>query len=107
MEANYIPLSKWEIDALIGNSGCVAVNDKQYYRDEIKILSASGLTRDCACVFFDATADEPIYYIVYYTYDAYNDENIIRAPVMDANPKSGFTYYKIRKANSRQITEYY
>lgn len=27
--------------------------------------------------------------------------------LMDANPKSGFTYYKIRKANSRQITEYY
>lgn len=104
MEENYIVLSKWEINALIGDSGCVAVNDKQYYRDEIKILSASGFTRDCACVFFDATADEPIYYIVYYMYDAYNDENIIRAPVMDTHPN---TYYKIRKANSRQITEYY
>ncbi len=29
MEENYIVLNKWEIDALIGNSGCVAVNDKQ------------------------------------------------------------------------------
>lgn len=46
-------------------------------------------------------------YIVYYTYDGYNDDITIRAPVMDANPKSGFTYYKIRKANSRHITEYY
>lgn len=107
MEENYIVLNKWEIDALIGNSGCVAVNNKQYYRDEIKILSASGFTRDCACVFFDATADEPIYYIVYYTYDAYNDENIIRAPVWNSKPESCFIYYKIRKANSRQITEYY
>lgn len=104
MEENYIVLTKWEINALIGNSGCVAVNDKQYYRDEIKILSASGFTRECACVFFDATADEPTYYIVYYMYDEYNDENIIRAPVMDAHPN---TYYKIRKANSRQITGYY
>ena len=83
------------------------MDGKYYYRDEIKILSASGFTRECACVFFDATADEPIYYIVYYTHDEYNDENIIRAPVMDSNPKIGFTYYKIRKANSRQITEYY
>lgn len=104
MEENYIELTKWEINALIGNSGCVAVDGKEYFKDEIKILSASGFTRECSCVFFDATADEPIYYIVYYTYDAYNDENIIRAPVM---PKSGSTYYKIRKANSRQITEYY
>lgn len=46
-------------------------------------------------------------YIVYYMYDEYNDEIIIRAPVLDANPESCFTYYKIRKANSRQITEYY
>lgn len=46
-------------------------------------------------------------YIVYYTHGGYNDENIIRAPVMDSNPKIGSTYYKIRKANSRQITEYY
>lgn len=60
MEENYIVLNKWDIEALIGNSGCAAVADKQYYRDEIKILSVSG-----------------------------------------------FTYYKIRKANSRQITEYY
>lgn len=60
MEENYIVLNKWDIEALIGNSGCAAVADKQYYRDEIKILSASG-----------------------------------------------FTYYKIRKANSRQIMEYY
>lgn len=107
MEENYIVLNKWDIEALIGNSGCASVDGKQYYREEIKILSASGFTRECACVFFDATADEPIYYIVYYTHDGYNDENIIRAPVMDSNPKIGFTYYKIRKANSRQITEYY
>jgi hypothetical protein len=107
MEESYIVLNKWDIEDLIGNSGCAVVDDKQYYRDEIKILSASGFTRECSCVFFDATADEPIYYIVYYTYDAYNDENIIRAPVLNANPASCFTYYKIRKANSRQITEYY
>jgi hypothetical protein len=104
MEENYIVLNKCDIEDLIGNSGCAVVGDKQYYRDEIKILS---FTREYACVFFDATADEPIYYIVYYTYDEYNDEIIIRAPVMDSNPKIGFTYYKIRKANSRQITEYY
>lgn len=107
MEESYIVLNKWDIEALIGNSGCAAVDDKQYYRDEIKILSASGFTRECSCVFFDATADEPIYYIVYYTYDGYNDDITIRSPVMDVHPKSGFTYYKIRKANSRQITEYY
>lgn len=107
MEENYIVLNKWDIEALIGNSGCASVDGKYYYRDEIKILSASGFTHECACVFFDATADEPIYYIVYYTYDKYNDEIIIRAPVMDSNTKIGFTYYKIRKANSRQITEYY
>lgn len=67
MEENYIVLNKWDIEDLIGNSGCAAVEGKQYYRDEI----------------------------------------IIRAPVLDANPESCFTYYKIRKANSRQITEYY
>lgn len=107
MEENYIVLDKWEIDALIGNSGCVAVDGKQYYRDEIKTLSASGFTRECACVFFDATADEPIYYIVYYTYDEYNDDIIIKAPVWNSTPKSCFIFYKIRKANSHQITEYY
>lgn len=107
MEENYIVLNKWDIEDLIGTSGCAVVDDKYYYRDEIKILSASGFTRECACVFFDATADEPIYYIVYYTHDGYNDENIIRAPVWYSKPKSCFTYYKIRKANSRQITEYY
>lgn len=67
MEENYIVLNKWDIEDLIGNSGCAVVADKQYYRDEI----------------------------------------IIRAPVTDATPESCFTYYKIRKANSRQITEYY
>lgn len=103
MEENCIVLNKWDIEDLIGNSGCAVVDDKQYYRDEIKILSASGFTRECSCVFFDATTDEPIYYIVYYTYDEYN----VRAPVLNANPESCFTYYKIRKANSRQITEYY
>lgn len=46
MEENYIVLNKWDIEALIGNSGCAAVADKQYYRDEIKILSASGFTRE-------------------------------------------------------------
>lgn len=107
MEENYIVLNKWDIEALIGTSGCAVVDGKYYYRDEIKILSASGFTRECACVFFDATADEPIYYIVYYTHDGYNDENIIKAPVWYSNPKSCFTYYKVRKANSRQITEYY
>lgn len=30
-----------------------------------------------------------------------------RVDVLNANPVSCFTYYKIRKANSRQITEYY
>lgn len=107
MEENCIVLNKWDIEDLIGNSGCAVVGDKQYYRDEIKTLSASGFTRECTCVFFDATADEPIYYVVYYTYDEYTDEIIIRAPVLDAHPESCFTYYKIRKANSRQITEYY
>lgn len=107
MEENYIVLNKWDIEDLIGNSKRVAVNGKQYYRDEIKTLSASGFTRECACVFFDATADEPIYYVVYYMYDEYTDKIIIKAPVTDANPESCFTYYRIRKANSRQITEYY
>lgn len=107
MEEDYIVLNKRDIEDLIGISGCASVDDKHYYRDEIKILSALGFIRECSCVFFDATADEPIYYIVYYTYDEYNDENIIRAPVLNANPESCFTYYKIRKANSRQITEYY
>lgn len=50
---------------------------------------------------------EENYIVLNYTHDEYNDENIIRAPVMASNPKIGFTYYKIRKANSRQITEYY
>lgn len=105
MEENYIVLNKRDIEDLIGNSGCAVVDGKQYFRDEIKILSASGFTRECSCVFFDATADEPIYYIVYYTYDGYNDDiTLIRAPV---DPKSVFAHYKIRKANSRQITEYY
>lgn len=36
MEENCIVLNKWDIEALIGNSGCAAVDDKQYYRDEIK-----------------------------------------------------------------------
>lgn len=67
MEENYIVLNKWDIEDLIGNSGCAVVDDKQYYRDE----------------------------------------NIIRAPVWNSKPESCFTYYKIRKANSRQITEYY
>lgn len=107
MEESYIVLNKWDIEDLIGNSGCAVVGHKQYYRDKIKILSALGFIRECSCVFFDATADEPIYYIIYYTYDEYNDETIIRAPVLNANPASCFTYYKIRKANSRQITEYY
>lgn len=107
MEENYIVLNKWDIEDLIGNSGFAVVAGKQYFRDEIKTLSASGFTRECACVFFDATADEPIYYIVYYTYDECNDAIIIRAPVLNANPENRFTYYKIRKANSRQITEYY
>lgn len=107
MEENYIILNKWDIEDLIGTAGCAVVDGKYYYRDEIKILSASGFTRECACVFFDATADEPIYYIVYYTHDGYNDENIIKAPVWYSKPQSCFIYYKIRKANSRQITEYY
>lgn len=107
MEENYIVLNKWDIEDLIGTSGCAVVDGKYYYKDEIKILSASGFARECACVFFDATADEPIYYIVYYTHDGYNDENIIKAPVWYSKPQSCFIYYKIRKANSRQITEYY
>lgn len=44
-------------------------------------------------------------YIVLNKWD--NDENIIRAPVWNSKPESCFVYYKIRKANSRQITEYY
>ena len=34
MEENYIVLNKWDIEDLIGNSGCAAVEGKQYYRDE-------------------------------------------------------------------------
>lgn len=67
MEENYIVLNKWDIEDIIGNSGCAVVADKQYYRDEIKILSASGFTREYACVFFDATADEPIFKKSYLT----------------------------------------
>lgn len=106
MEEDYIRLSKGDLERLIGYFGSVVVDGRQYYRDDIHIQEASGYTRECTCVFFDATADEPIYYIFYYLYDEYNDEITIRAPE-DGNFESLLTYYKIRKANSRKITEYY
>lgn len=86
MEESYIVLNKWDIEDLIGNSGCAVVEGKQYYRDEIKILSASGFTREYACVFFDATADEPIYYIVYYMYDEYNEIDFYKKSIKDTKP---------------------
>lgn len=43
MEENYIVLNKWDIEDPIGNSGCAVVDDKQYYRDEIKNSQCFGL----------------------------------------------------------------
>lgn len=106
MEEDYIRLSKWDLERLIGYLGFVVVDGRHYYRDDIHIQGARGYTREYTCVFFDATADEPIYYIFYYLYDEYTNEITIRAPE-DGNCESCLTYYKIRKANSRQITEYY
>lgn len=108
MEDNYIILSKWDLEKLIIGS-CVYVDGKRYYMDDIHIQEATGYTRDCTCVFYESMptlSDDDIYYIFNYSYDEYNDEITIREPKAD-NFEGPLAYYKIRKANSRKIIEYY
>lgn len=106
MEDDYISLSKWDLERIVGSMGGVSAYDRQYYKYDTRIEGAHGYNRDCICIFYDASADEPIFYSIRYSYDEYTDEITIHE-VEDNNRDSPFTYYRVFPARSRQVTEYY
>lgn len=74
MEDDYIRLSKWDLERIVGSMGGVSAYDRQYYKYDTRIEGAHGYNRNCICIFYDASADEPIFYSIRYSYDEYTDE---------------------------------